>query len=136
MKQKQKTKQTQYQAQKIEEKIDEAYALDVEIKIKTALFKKKQAELKKFAQKTGLKKLSGNYGQVEFIDGFKNSIDSFKLFSLMQDLGIEDNFFNLVKVKLTDAKKRVGDMYLDEITDSDFVEYAKMKFKKKDKDIE
>ena len=128
---KQKTKQKQEQAQDIEHVIDEAYALDLEIKQKEKLLKQRKAELKAFAQKTGQKVLDGNEGRVEFSDETRTQIDPFALWKLMQELGMEQDFFNLVGVKVADAKNKVGELHLNEIAEQSYNEYAKMKFKKR-----
>lgn len=131
MKQKTKVKQSQKQTQNIEQVIDEALQLDLEIKEKTALLKKKKAELRRFAINAGLKKLAGNQGKVVFSDEVKTSIEPFKLFSLLQDLDMDVAFFDLVKVNITEAKKKVGDVYLEGIKSEGLIEYAKMKLSKK-----
>ncbi|MFW6145426.1 MAG: hypothetical protein ACOC4Y_01375 [bacterium] len=128
---KQKTKQTQEQHQDIEHVVDEAYALDLEIKQKEKLLKQKKEELKSFAKKTGQKTLEGNEGRVEFSDETRTSIDPFALWELMQELGMEKDFFNVINVKVTDAKNKVGELHLDGIAEQNYNEYAKMKFKKR-----
>jgi len=130
---KQKTKQAQNKdiKQEIESMVDEAYALDLEIKQKEKLLKQRKAEIKAFAQKTGQKTLEGNEGRVEFSDETRTSIDPFALWELMQELSMEQDFFNVVNVKVTDAKNKVGELHLDDIAEQSYNEYAKMKFKKR-----
>ena len=125
-----KAKQTQKQVQDLTQTIDEAYALDLEIKQKKKLLDQKKAELKEFAMNTDQKEIQGEYGKIEFTDEMKSSINPEDLFTLMQDLGEMQNFFKLVKVNLTDTRKKLGETLLEDITDSKYVEFAKMKFKK------
>lgn len=127
---KQKTKQKQEQAQDIEHVVDEAYALDLEIKQKEKLLKQKKAELKTFAQKTGQKILEGNEGKVEFSDEIRTNIDPYDLWELMQGIGMETDFFNVVGVRISDAKNKVGEILLEDINKQTYNEFAKMKFKK------
>lgn len=125
-----KAKQTQKQVQNLTQRIDEAYALDLEIKQKKKLLDQKKAEIKEFAISTRQKEIAGEYGKVEFTDEVKNSISPEDLFTLMQDIGEEQKFFQFVKVNLTNTRKHIGEALLENIIDAKYVEFAKMKFKK------
>jgi hypothetical protein len=128
-----KQRSGQKQEQAIEQKVDQAYALDTEIKEKTKVLKAKKSDLLDFAKTAGVKKLEGNEGQVSFSDETKTVIDARKLFDLMTELGMQDAFFDCVSVKVGEAKQKVGEIHLEAIIESQFNTYAKMTFKKNGK---
>lgn len=131
LKMKQKQGQKQVQSSDLEQKIDTAYMLDVEIKEKEKVLKAAKQELKKVAQGEGKKSLSGELAEIIFSDETKNHVDPKDLYIIMQELGMEDSFWDLVTVRLGDAKSKVGELALDSIMTSEDNEYAKMKFKKR-----
>ena len=131
MKQTQKTKQTQKQRQELTQTIDNAFSLDLEIKQKKKLLDSQKADIKEYAKSVGEKELHGEFGKVEFSDEAKGYINPKELYKLMVDLGMEEDFFNLVKVNLTDAKSKLGETILSEVLETNYTKFAKMKFKKK-----
>jgi len=131
MKQTQKTKQVQGQKQELTQTIDNAFSLDLEIKQKKKLLESKKADLKEYAKSIGEKELYGEFGKVEFSDEAKGYIDPYELYHFMLDLGMGHDFFDLVKVNLTEAKSKLGETILSEVLQTKYTEFAKMKFKKK-----
>ena len=131
LKMKQKQNQKQVQSSDLEQKIDTAYMLDTEIKEKKKVLDGVKEELKAVAQGEGKKSLSGELAEVSFIGETQTNIDPKDLFTLMVDLDMEDEFWKLVKVNITDAKEKLGELSLDSIASRNVKEYAKMKFKKR-----
>jgi len=131
LKMKQKQNQKQVQSSDLEQKIDTAYMLDTEIKEKKKVLDGVKKELKAVAQGEGKKSLSGELAEVSFIGETQNEVNPKDLYIIMEELGMGDAFWDLVKVKLGDAKSKVGELALDSIMTSEYNEYAKMKFKKR-----
>ena len=131
LKLKQKQGQKQEQKQDLSQQIDTAYLLDVEIKEKKKALDKSKGKIKAEAMREGGKTLSGDIAEVVFSDETQTNIDPKDLFTLMVDLDMEDEFFKLVKVNITDAKEKLGELSLDEIASRSVKEYARMSFKKR-----
>ena len=131
MKQKLKEKEKLDTKLSLAERIDTAYLLDVEVKEKTALLKKEKESLKGEAKSQEVKVLEGEIAQLLFSDETKSLVDPYDLFLLCGELGIEDKYWEMVKVNLTAAKSLVGELALDSIINTEYVEYAKARFKTK-----
>ena len=131
LKLKQKQGQKQEQKQDLSQQIDTAYLLDVEIKEKKKALDKAKGGIKAEAMREGAKTLSGDIAEVVFSDETQTNIDPKDLFTLMVDLDMEDEFWKLVKVNITDAKEKLGELSLDSIADRGVKEYARMSFKKR-----
>ena len=131
LKLKQKQGQKQEQKQDLSQQIDTAYLLDVEIKEKKKALDKSKGKIKAEAIREGGKTLSGDIAEVVFSDETQTNIDPKDLFTLMVDLDMEDEFWKLVKVNITDAKEKLGELSLDEIASRNVKEYARMSFKKR-----
>ena len=131
LKLKQKQGQKQEQKQDLGQQIDTAYLLDVEIKEKKKALDKSKGKIKAEAMREGAKTLSGDIAEVVFSDETQTNIDPKDLFTLMVDLDMQDEFFKLVKVNITDAKEKLGELSLDEIASRNVKEYARMSFKKR-----
>jgi hypothetical protein len=130
--QKQKTKQKQVQKQNIIELIDESYLLDTEIKEKTKVLKDNKEKLKHTALIEGKTKLSGELIDVIFSNDTKTEIDPKKFYELLVELNMEAAFWDLISVKIGDARKRVGDMALESIWNQTTKKANKISFKKKE----
>ena len=131
LKLKQKQNQKQEQKQDLSQQIYTAYLLDVEIKEKKKALDKAKGSIKSTAIKEGAKSLSGDIAEVVFSDETQTNIDPKDLFTLMVDLDMEDEFWKLVKVNITDAKEKLGELSLDSIASRNVKEYARMSFKKR-----
>ena len=129
--QKQKTKQKQEQKQDLIQLIDMSYILDVEIKEKTKVLKGNKEKLKHQAIIEGKTSFSGELGDAIFSNDTKTEIDPKDLYNLLVEIGQEDAFFDLVSVKLTDARSRIGDLLLEGIWKQTVKKNAKIKFKKR-----
>jgi hypothetical protein len=129
--QRQKIKQKQTQKQDLVELIDTSYLLDVEIKEKKKVLDTNKAKLKQTALIEGKTKLSGELIDVVFSNDTKTEIDPKKFYDLLVELGMEAAFFDLISVKIGDARKRVGDMALETIWDQKTKKANKISFKKR-----
>ena len=129
--QKQKTKQKQAQKQDLIQLIDDSYILDTEIKEKKKVLEANKGKLKKAAIAEGKNSFSGELAEAIFSNDTKTEIDPKDLYNLLVEIGQEDAFFDLVSVKLTDVRARIGDMLLESIWKQTVRKNAKMKFKKR-----
>lgn len=139
-KQKTKQKEAQSQSQKQEqvdlaELIDRAYLLDVDIKQKSEELKGHKKTLKEQAEARGVKELEGHEGKINFSDEESTHIDPETLYHFLLDNGFSlENFFGMVKVQVSEAKKQLGNMLLDEVAEFSYKEYSKSSLKKKKKE--
>jgi len=129
--QKQKTKQKQVQTQNIIELIDNSYIIDTELKEKKKVLDTNKAKLKQTALIEGKTKLSGELIDVAFSNDTKTEIDPKKFYNLLVELGMEAAFWDLITVKVGDARKRVGDMALESIWQQTVKKNNKISFKKR-----
>ena len=129
--QRQKTKQKQTQKQDLVELIDTSYLLDTEIKEKTKVLKGNKEKLKHTAIVEGKTKLSGELIDVVFSNDTKTEIDPKKFYDLLVELDMENAFWDLISVKIGDARKRVGDMALETIWNQTTKKANKISFKKR-----
>ena len=129
--QKQKTRQQQTQKQDLVQLIDDSYMLDVELKEKKKVLDANKGKLKQQALIEGKSLFSGELAEAVFSNDTKTEIDPKDLYNLLVEIGQEDAFFDLVSVKLTDARARVGDMMLEQIWKQTIKKNAKLKFKKR-----
>ena len=130
--QKQMIKQAQVQAQKSDliQLVDESFVLDLEIKEKKKVLEGNKTKLKSLSIKEGKSSFAGELGQVDFSNSTSTTIDPKALYDLMVEMGIEDSFFDLVKVQIGDAKAKIGEMMLESITSQTVTKNNTLKFKK------
>lgn len=129
--QKQKNKQKQVQKQDLVQLIDDSYILDAELKEKKKVLDANKGKLKQQALVEGKSLFSGELAEAVFSNDTSTEIDPKDLYNLLVEIGQEDAFFDLVKVKMTEAKARVGDMLLESIWKQTVKKNAKIKFKKR-----
>lgn len=130
--QSQKQSQKQNQKQDLTQIVDEGYRLDAEIKAKTKALNAKKKKIKEVNSSLEQKEIIGEVGKVVFSDDTKSYIDPKALYDLCKELEQEDLFFELVSVKITDAKQRLGEMFIDKIIETEYKPLSKMSFKKKE----
>ena len=129
--QRQKQKSKQVQKQDLVQLIDDSYIIDTEIKEKKKVLDANKAKLKQTALIEGKARLSGELIDVVFSNDTTTEIDPKEFYDLLVDLGMEAAFFDLVSVKIGDARKRVGDMALETIWDQTTKKANKISFKKR-----
>jgi hypothetical protein len=129
--QKQKNKTKQVQKQDLVQLIDDSFMLDLEIKEKKKVLDANKGKLKQRALIEGKGSFSGELAEAVFSNDTKTEIDPKDLYNLLVEIGQEDAFFDLVSVKLTDTRERVGDMLLESIWKQTVKKNAKIKFKKR-----
>jgi len=127
----QKQKNKQKQIQDIVQLIDESYILDTDIKAKKKVLDANKKELKKTALKEGKSMLSGELIDIALSDETKTEIDPKELYALLSDMGMQNAFWDIISVKIGDAKKRVGDMVLEKIWKQSTKKKSKLTFKKR-----
>ena len=127
----QKQKNKQKQIQDIVQLIDESYILDTDIKAKKKVLDANKKELKKTALKEGKSMLSGELIDIALSDETKTEIDPKELYALLSDMGMQNAFWDIISVKIGDAKKRVGDMVLEQIWKQSTKRNSKLTFKKR-----
>jgi len=127
----QKQKNKQKQIQDVVQLIDESYILDTDIKAKEKVLKANKKELKKTALKEGKSMLSGELIDIALSDETKTEIDPKELYALLSDMGMQNAFWDIISVKIGDAKKRVGDMVLEQIWKQSTKRNSKLTFKKR-----
>ena len=127
----QKQKNKQKQIQDVVQLIDESYILDTDIKAKEKVLKANKKELKKTALKEGKSMLSGELIDIALSDETKTEIDPKELYTLLSDMGMQNAFWDIISVKIGDAKKRVGDMVLEQIWKQSTKRNSKLTFKKR-----
>jgi hypothetical protein len=130
MMQKQKTTQKQTQKQDLAQLIDTSYILDTEIKEKKKVLDANKGKLKKQALIEGKSLFSGELAEAVFSNDTKTEIDPRELYNLLVELDQVDLFFDLVTVKLGDARARIGDMMLEQIWKQTVKTNNTIKFKK------
>jgi len=127
----QKQKNKQKQVQDIVQLIDESYILDTDIKAKKKVLDANKKELKKTALNEGKSMLSGELIDIALSDETKTEIDPKELYALLSDMGMQNAFWDIISVKIGDAKKRVGDMVLEKIWKQSTKKKSKLTFKKR-----
>ena len=127
----QKQKNKQKQIQDIVQLIDESYILDTDIKAKKKVLDANKKELKKTALKEGKSMLSGELIDIALSDETKTEIDPKELYTLLSDMGMQNAFWDIISVKIGDARKRVGDMVLEQIWKQSTKRNSKLTFKKR-----
>ena len=127
----QKQKNKQKQIQDIVQLIDESYILDTDIKAKKKVLDANKKELKKTALNEGKSMLSGELIDIALSDETKTEIDPKELYALLSDMGMQNAFWDIISVKIGDAKKRVGDMVLEKIWKQSTKKKSKLTFKKR-----
>jgi len=127
----QKQKNKQKQVQDIVQLIDESYILDTDIKAKKKVLDANKKDLKKTALKEGKSMLSGELIDIALSDETKTEIDPKELYALLSDMGMQNAFWDIISVKIGDAKKRVGDMVLEKIWKQSTKKKSKLTFKKR-----
>jgi len=139
--QKQKMKQEETQSQKQEQKtdlaqtVDYAFSLNKEIRAKQEELKIRKNALKEQAEARGVKEIEGYESKVVFSPEETTEIDAHDLYYFLLNNGFDlDTFFNVVKVKVGNAKNVLGYVLLDEVSKTEFKEYAKSNLKPKKKE--
>ena len=127
----QKQKNKQKQIQDVVQLIDESYILDTDIKAKKKVLDANKKELKKTALNEGKSMLSGELIDIALSDETKTEIDPKELYALLSDMGMQNAFWDIISVKIGDAKKRVGDMVLEQIWKQSTKRNSKLTFKKR-----
>jgi len=136
--QKQAHKSKQEQSQKQEQKtdlaqtVDYAFSLDKKIKEEQEELKGLKVAFKEQAEARQVKEIEGYESKVVFTDESRTYIDPKTLYDFLLEVGFDQNtFYELVSVKAGEAKKALGEVLLDEISKTEFKEYAKSSLKKK-----
>lgn len=130
--QKQMLKQAQAQAQKSDliQLVDDSFLLNIAIKEQEKVLEANKRKLKALSIKEGKSSFSGELGKVDFSNSTSTNIDPKALYALMVEMGIEESFFDLVKVQIGDAKAKIGEMMLESITSRTVTKNNTLKFKK------
>lgn len=128
--QKQKNKQAQAQISDIVQLVDDSFRLDMSIKENKKVLDKNKGKLKQLSLLEGKKSFSGELGECQFSNTTTTEIDPKDLYNLLVELDQVDLFFDLVTVKLGDAKARIGDMMLEQIWKQTVKTNNTIKFKK------
>ena len=130
--QKQRVKQAQVQAQKSDliQLVDESFLLNIAIKEQEKVLEANKMKLKALSIKEGKSSFAGELGKVDFSNSTSTNIDPKALYDLMVEMGIEDSFFDLVKVQIGEAKAKIGEMMLESITSQTVTKNNTLKFKK------
>jgi hypothetical protein len=89
-----------------------------------------KGKLKKQALIEGKSLFSGELAEAVFSNDTKTEIDPRELYNLLVELDQVDLFFDLVTVKLGDARARIGDMMLEQIWKQTVKTNNTIKFKK------
>jgi hypothetical protein len=131
MMQRQKNRQKQGQKSDLIELIDDSYRLDMSIKENKKVLDKNKGKLKQLATIEGKGSFSGELADAVFSNDTTTEIDPKALYDLLVEMEQEDAFFDLVSVKLGDARAKVGDMMLEQIWKQTVKKNAKIKFKKR-----
>lgn len=128
--QKQKNKQAQAQISDIVQLVDDSFRLDMSIKENKKVLDKNKGKLKQLALLEGKKSFSGELGECLFSNTTTTEIDPKDLYNLLVELDQVDLFFDLVTVKLGDARARIGDIMLEQIWKQTVKTNNTIKFKK------
>lgn len=126
-----KVKQKVSQVQDIKQLVDASYMLDTEIKAKKKALDINKDRLKKIATSEGKAGYEGDLSQCLFSDSTTTEIEPKQLYDLMVEMDMADAFFDLVKVNITDAKARIGELMLSDIWQQKTQKNAKLSFKKR-----
>jgi len=100
------------------------------IKENKKVLDKNKGKLKQLALLEGKKSFSGELGECLFSNTTTTEIDPKDLYNLLVELDQVDLFFDLVTVKLGDARARIGDMMLEQIWKQTVKTNNTIKFKK------
>ena len=135
LKQGQKNKQNQKQQQKqsktIAEQVDEAFESDQKAKQLGDVVKKTKETLKNYARGEELHELEGEKAKIVFSQDVITKVGPRDLYNHLKEHGREDEFFDLVKVNVGDARKKLGDNELEKVAEIDVKDYAKGTLKEK-----
>lgn len=133
LKQKQSQKQTQKQKQSktIAEQVDEAFENDQKVKQLSDLVKKTKETLKNYARGEELHELKGEKAKIVFSQDVITKVDPYTLYNHLKEEGRENEFFDLVKVNVGDARKKLGDNELEKVAEVSVKDYAKGTLKEK-----
>jgi hypothetical protein len=127
----QKTKQKTKQKQELVQLVDESFFLDTEIKEKSKMLNLNKDKLKEIATAAESESISGELGECRFSSDTRTEIEPRALFNLMVDMGMEEDFFSLVSVKVADTRKKLGEMMLTDIEKTTIKPYNRITFKGK-----
>lgn len=128
--QKQMIKQAQEQKSALIQLVDDSILLNIAIKEQEKVLEANKMKLKALSIKEGKSSFAGELGKVDFSNSTSTTIDPKALYTLMVEMGIEDSFFDLVKVQIGDAKAKIGEMMLENITSQVVTKNNTLKFKK------
>lgn len=115
---------------KIAEKVDRAHFLSMEIKKMEEELDGLKKDLKAHAKKHNYPEIVGKSSKAVFGPTGWTSIEPKKLHETLKDMELSKKFYDLVKVKITDAKKLIGETVFDSISKSGSIAYNKVTFKK------
>jgi len=112
-------------------KIDKAKALDEEIKEKQKNLKEIKEEIKEEAKKNQTHELEGSEFKVVWQDQQETYINPEKLSEKLKELDMSDKFYDVVKVKVSDARTLFGESVLESVTEYTDKPYYKMTWRDK-----
>jgi hypothetical protein len=110
--------------------VDEGFALNEKVKEGEKRLKEIRTELLKYAEDTNTKVLQGFLAKVEIRPTTSTEIEPGKLKALLTKMSKASLFYELLKVKITDAKKYLGEETLRPISKTTTEEYGSISYKK------
>ena len=111
------------------EKVDRGKHLSVFIKKMEKELDAIKKDLKAHAKKHDLQEIAGKKAVAKFSPSGWTSIQPKALFTKLQELKQKDLFFGLVKVQIVAAKKALGEVVFDSISESGSTPFNKVTFK-------
>jgi hypothetical protein len=115
----------------IKEVVDRAYVLDQQIKKSTAELRKLKVKLKLHATRYDTHVIEGSKSKAVFQDSTATTCEPKDLYDYLKKTERVNQFFSLVKVVIGEARKAIGEISFDKISESEEIEYHKVSLKKK-----
>lgn len=115
---------------KIVDLVDRGFQLSTSIKKSEAELDEIKRSLKIHAKKYKKPVVEGNKAKALVQPMSFTSISPKALYDYLAEQGRESEFFGLVKVKITNTSKSLGEVAVDHIGDTTTLDYHKIQFKK------
>jgi len=109
--------------------VDRAYELDVEQKKLAKELRELKDTLLKSAEKQGVREYAGNIATCRIGPKTTTEIGVKAFVKLLKDVGKGNLFADLLKVKITEAKRYLGEVVLEDIAEVTIEEYGSISFK-------
>jgi hypothetical protein len=109
--------------------VDEGCKLKIDIEMKTERLSEIKKKLLQIAERDGTPKMYGKIGQVSIQASSKSSCEVDDLIEMLEKLDKSESLPKLVKVKITNAKKFLGEEIFGEISNTSYTKYGKVAFK-------